>query len=59
MGTLRSVTDMSGMSVNGVTLGSPAQSDDDPPILSWDDSRLPNGEIVDGVLVVDESPLPG
>ena len=54
MGTLRSLTNHSGMIVNGVTLGEPVELDDDPSTFEWDDSRFPNGEceVVDGVLIV-------
>jgi hypothetical protein len=52
MGTLRSMTDHSGMMVNGITLGQPAQDIDDngEPVgeYRWDDSRLPDGVIDDG-----------
>lgn len=59
MGTLRSTTDHSGLTVNGVTLGDPAQDmdDDGEPFgeYRWDDSRLPNGVIEDdGTITVDE-----
>ena len=55
MGTLRSLTDHSGMSVNGVTLGDPVELDDDPATFEWDDSRLPNGEIdEEGSITIDE-----
>jgi hypothetical protein len=62
MGTLRSATDHSGMVVNGITLGQPAQDmdDDGQPFgeYKWDDSRLPTGEIDDaGVITVDETEL--
>jgi hypothetical protein len=59
MGTLRSMTDHSGMVVNGITLGEPARDmdDNDEPVgeYRWDDSRLPNGVISDsGEITVDE-----
>ena len=55
MGTLRSLTDHSGMSVNGVTLGDPVELDDDPSTFEWDDSRFPDGVIdAEGNITVDE-----
>jgi hypothetical protein len=59
MGTLRSVTDYSGMVVNGITLGQPARDmdDNDEPVgeYRWDDSRLPDGVITDsGEITMDE-----
>ena len=55
MGTLRSLTDHSGMSVNGVTLGDPVELDDDPATFEWDDSRFPDGVIdYEGNITVDE-----
>jgi len=55
MGTLRSLTDHSGMEVNGVTLGEPVELDDDPATFEWDDGRFPNGEIdEDGNIIVDK-----
>jgi hypothetical protein len=59
MGTLRSMTDHSGMVVNGITLGDPARDldDNDEPVgeYRWDDSRLPDGVISDsGEITVDE-----
>jgi hypothetical protein len=64
MGTLRSMTDHTGMAVNGLTLGEAVRNlDEDGEALSdseyrWDDSRLPNGEITsDGEIIVDETEL--
>lgn len=55
MGTLKSTTDVSGMEVNGVILGSPTISEDETPVYSWDDSMLPNGTIdVEGNITPDE-----
>jgi hypothetical protein len=55
MGTLRSLTNHSGMEVNGVILGDPVELDDDPATFEWDDSRFPNGEIdVEGNITIDE-----
>jgi hypothetical protein len=59
MGTLRSATDHSGMTVNGITLGDPARDIDanDEPVgeYRWDDSRLPDGVIDDsGEITIDE-----
>ena len=61
MGTLRSASDCSGLTVNGVTLGSPTFTDDVPTfdadliLFAWDDSRLPNGFIEnDGTITIDE-----
>ena len=49
-----------GFSVNGITLGEPAELDGDPATVEWNDGRLPNGEceVVDGeiVVTVDEEP---
>jgi len=54
MGTLRSLTDHTGMVVNGITLGSPVELDDDPSTYEWDDHRIPSGTIdADGVITVD------
>jgi hypothetical protein len=54
MGTLRSLTDHSGMTVNGILLGSPVELDDDPLTFEWDDHRIPSGEIdADGNITVD------
>lgn len=57
MGTLRSATDVQGMTVNGVLLGEPVELDGDPNTFEYDDSAFPNGEIVDGVVVPDEPEL--
>jgi hypothetical protein len=56
MGTLRSHTDWSHhMTVNDVELGDPVELDDDPATFEWDDSRIPNGEILaDGTIVIDD-----
>ena len=54
MGTLRSLVNNAGLEVNGVALGSPIVCDCEPPYFSWDDAMLPSGEIVDGVVVLDE-----
>lgn len=52
MGRLRSASDCSGLTVNGVTLGDPTFTDEmntdaDPLLFAWDDPRLPNGVIED------------
>lgn len=58
MGTLRSLTDFSGLIVNGVILGQPVELDGDPATFEWDDSAFPNGEILaDGTVKVDEEPV--
>lgn len=55
MGTLRSLTNHSGMTVNGVILGDPVELDDDPATFEWDDARFPNGELdVEGNITIDE-----
>lgn len=46
MGTLRSIHNIKGMKVNGITLGDPVELDEDPATFEYDDSRLPNGEVV-------------
>jgi hypothetical protein len=54
MGTLRSLTDHTGMGVGGILLGSPVELDDDPATYEWDDHRIPSGEIdADGNITVD------
>jgi hypothetical protein len=62
MGTLRSMTDHTGLIVNKITLGEPARDTDDDgePLPDseyfWDDSRLPNGVIKDdGTITLDET----
>lgn len=56
MGTLRSLTNHTGLSVNGVTLGEPIELDADPHTFEWDDPRIPTGEILaDGTVVVGET----
>ncbi len=61
MGTLRSLTNVQGMTVNGVLLGDPVELDGDPATFEYDDSAFPAGtvEVVDGalVVVVDADPL--
>jgi hypothetical protein len=63
MGTLHSKFNHSGMVVNGITLAYPAiltQDLQEPMSMSdayfiWDDSRLPNGEILeDGTILIQE-----
>lgn len=59
MGTLRSNSDCTGMSVNNITLGDPTFTDeiteDAVPLFAWDDSRLPDGFIEDdGTITIDE-----
>jgi hypothetical protein len=55
MGTLRSTTDHSGLTVNGVLLGEPVEIDGNPETFEWDDSAFPNGEIdADGNVTPDE-----
>lgn len=58
MGTLRSATDVKGMVVNGVLLGEPVEIDGDPGTFEYDDARLPNGEVIDGEVVVESIELP-
>jgi hypothetical protein len=54
MGTLRSLTDHTGMVVNGIALGSPVELDDDPSTFQWDDNRIPSGTIdADGTITVE------
>jgi YD repeat-containing protein len=56
MGTLRSTTDHSGTTVNGVLLGQPVELDDDPTTYEWDDSAFPSGEIdAEGNITPDEA----
>ena len=56
MGTLRSLTDHTGMVVNGITLGSPVELDDDPSTYEWDDHRIPSGTIdADGTITMEVS----
>jgi hypothetical protein len=62
MGTLRSVTDHTGMQMYGITLGDPVRNtgENDKPLpgseYRWDDSRLPNGVIEDdGTITLDET----
>jgi hypothetical protein len=45
MGTLRSATDCSGHTVNGVLLGDPVEVDGDPATFEWDDAAFPNGSV--------------
>lgn len=55
MGTLRSHTDHTGMTVNGVLLGEPVNLDDDSSTFEWDDSAFPNGVIdAEGNITVDD-----
>lgn len=54
MGTLRSLTDHTGMIVNGVLLAAPPLLDDDQITFVWDDHRIPSGVIdADGIITVD------
>jgi hypothetical protein len=62
MGTLRSASDCSGLSVSGITLGDPTFTDAIPPLeadplmFAWDDPRLPSGVIEDdGSVTLDET----
>ena len=64
MGTLRSRFDHTHLMVNEISLGQPLRDYDKNlvPIKNsqyrWDDSRLPNGEIMsDGQIIVDEMEL--
>jgi hypothetical protein len=57
MGTLRSFTDHTGLVVNGTALGVPNLCECDPTVFSWDDGSLPNGEIVDGEIILDEASI--
>ena len=59
MGTIRSAIDLTGLVINGVTLGSPSGDlDDSGEVVGpfrWDDARFPSGELdAVGVLTVDE-----
>ena len=59
MGTLRSMFDHTGLTVNSITLGQPSRDMDenDEPVgeYRWDDSRLPNGSLdAVAVITVDE-----
>jgi len=52
MGTIRSVEkDYGYVIINGVTLAEPAQLEDGTYV--WDHHMLPNGEIINGELVLD------
>jgi len=52
MGTIRSTTVLDpGYTVNGCALGEPVEVDG---VYLYADSRFPDGEIVDGVLTVDD-----
>lgn len=52
MGTLRSLTDHSGLVINGILLGQPAEQDG---MYVWDDSSLPNGELDEnGIIIIKE-----
>ena len=59
MGTLRSKSDCTGMSVNGIALGEPTFTDEmiegADSLFAWDDPRLPDGFIEDhGTITIDE-----
>lgn len=61
MGTLRSMTDHTGLDINGITLGQPVQDTDDEGVplpgaeYRWDDARLPAGVLLaDGTVVPDD-----
>ena len=59
MGTLRSKSDCTGMSVNGIALGEPTFADEiiegADSLFAWDDPRLPNGFVGDdGDMTIDE-----
>lgn len=69
MGRLRSRLNATGEVVNDVVLGQPTVvgPDGEQPLpgdniadlfFAWDDSALPNGELVDGEIVPDEPTLP-
>lgn len=52
MGTLRSASDCTGMTVGTITLGDPTFTDAvdetaDPILFVWDDHRIPSGVIED------------
>lgn len=59
MGTLRSASDCTGMTVGKITLGDPTFTDAvdenaDPILFVWDDHRIPNGVIEDdGTITID------
>lgn len=63
MGTLRSEVPLSGLVVNGITLGQPSGSVDEDTGLTgapyiYDDPRLPDGEIIVDI-VIDPTEVPG
>lgn len=59
MGTLRSLTDHSGLVVNGVLLGQPVEIDGDPATFEWDDSAFPNAWLdAEGTIDPAENPQP-
>lgn len=64
MGTLRSASDCTGLSLNNVVLGQPTFTDarDEtvtPVLYAWDDPRLPNGVIEDdGSITPDDEETP-
>jgi hypothetical protein len=60
MGTLRSMTDHTGLIVHSIVLGQPVRDidDNDEQVgeYRWDDSRLPNGVVEDdGTITLDET----
>lgn len=57
MGTLRSLTDHSGRTVNGVLLGQPVER---AGVYAWDDSALPGGWLNDdGTIDPAQEPVAG
>lgn len=54
MGMLRSMTNQSGTTINGVLLGEPIDPAGSPCPYAWDDERLPSGVLhSDGTITVD------
>lgn len=55
MGIIRSLTNHTGLVINGVILGYPVELDDNPTTYEWDDGMFPDGELdADGTLTIDE-----
>lgn len=55
MGTLRSLTNHAGQTIENVLLGDPVTSDSDPVVYAWDHHAFPDAWIdPDGNLIPDE-----